>query len=137
MGLPRQVLHDPGRLQLLPCAHASISQMDKCRSGGRCAAQGKVVFVAPTRPLVAQQIDACYRFMGVPKVPPRTLCVGRRSRAVAGVAQHYVSIAAASRRGRREGDRQAAGHRGHAAALGCTQGRPAARLRPGTPRCCL
>ncbi len=73
MGLPRQVLHDPGRLQLLPCAHASISQMDKCRSGGRWAAQGKVVFVAPTRPLVAQQIDACYRFMGVPKVPPRTL----------------------------------------------------------------
>ena len=33
--------------------------------------QGKVVFVAPTRPLVAQQIDACYRFMGVPKARPR------------------------------------------------------------------
>lgn len=27
--------------------------------------QGKVVFLAPTRPLVAQQVDACYRFMGV------------------------------------------------------------------------
>ena len=34
--------------------------------------QGKVVFVAPTRPLVAQQIDACYRFMGVPKARPRS-----------------------------------------------------------------
>ena len=33
----------------------------------RC--QGKVVFLAPTRPLVNQQIEACYRFMGVPKVP--------------------------------------------------------------------
>lgn len=30
--------------------------------------QGKVVFVAPTKPLVAQQIHACYRFMGIPKV---------------------------------------------------------------------
>ncbi len=29
--------------------------------------QGKVVFVAPTRPLVNQQIDACYRCMGVSK----------------------------------------------------------------------
>ena len=29
--------------------------------------QGKVVFVAPTRPLVNQQIDACYSFMGVSK----------------------------------------------------------------------
>lgn len=27
--------------------------------------QGKVVFVAPTRPLVAQQVEACYRFMGL------------------------------------------------------------------------
>ena len=33
--------------------------------------QGKVVFVAPTKPLVAQQIQACYRFMGVPKVTPQ------------------------------------------------------------------
>ena len=30
--------------------------------------QGKVVFVAPTKPLVNQQIDACYEFMGVSKV---------------------------------------------------------------------
>lgn len=31
--------------------------------------QGKVVFVAPTKPLVNQQIQACYEFMGVSKVP--------------------------------------------------------------------
>ena len=29
--------------------------------------RGKVVFLAPTRPLVAQQIDACYRIMGIPR----------------------------------------------------------------------
>ena len=29
--------------------------------------QGKVVFVAPTKPLVNQQIQACYQFMGVSK----------------------------------------------------------------------
>jgi Fanconi anemia group M protein len=29
--------------------------------------QGKVVFVAPTKPLVAQQIDACHSFMGMSK----------------------------------------------------------------------
>lgn len=28
---------------------------------------GKVIFMAPTRPLVAQQIDACYQIMGIPK----------------------------------------------------------------------
>ena len=30
--------------------------------------QGKVVFIAPTKPLVNQQIEACYEFMGVSKV---------------------------------------------------------------------
>jgi len=30
--------------------------------------QGKVVFVAPTRPLVSQQIHACYKIMGIPEV---------------------------------------------------------------------
>lgn len=29
--------------------------------------QGKVVFMAPTKPLVAQQIEACYNIMGVPQ----------------------------------------------------------------------
>ncbi|XP_012579872.1 PREDICTED: Fanconi anemia group M protein isoform X2 [Condylura cristata] len=28
---------------------------------------GKVVFMAPTKPLVTQQIEACYRVMGIPK----------------------------------------------------------------------
>ena len=29
--------------------------------------QGKVVFMAPTKPLVAQQIQACYKVMGIPQ----------------------------------------------------------------------
>ncbi|XP_046822683.1 Fanconi anemia group M protein isoform X2 [Vespa crabro] len=29
---------------------------------------GKVVFLAPTKPLVAQQIDACYNVMGIPSI---------------------------------------------------------------------
>jgi len=29
--------------------------------------QGKVVFMAPTKPLVAQQIEACYNIMGIPR----------------------------------------------------------------------
>ena len=29
--------------------------------------QGKVVFMAPTKPLVAQQIEACYKVMGIPQ----------------------------------------------------------------------
>ncbi|KAK9842497.1 hypothetical protein WJX81_002950 [Elliptochloris bilobata] len=29
--------------------------------------EGKVVFVAPTKPLVSQQVKACYHFMGVPQ----------------------------------------------------------------------
>lgn len=28
---------------------------------------GKIIFMAPTRPLVAQQIEACYQIMGIPK----------------------------------------------------------------------
>ena len=28
--------------------------------------QGKIVFMAPTKPLVAQQIHACYDIMGIP-----------------------------------------------------------------------
>jgi Fanconi anemia group M protein len=28
--------------------------------------QGKIIFMAPTKPLVAQQIDACYNIMGIP-----------------------------------------------------------------------
>ena len=29
--------------------------------------QGKIIFMAPTKPLVAQQIDACYNIMGIPQ----------------------------------------------------------------------
>lgn len=29
--------------------------------------EGKTVFLAPTKPLVAQQIEACYRVMGIPQ----------------------------------------------------------------------
>lgn len=29
--------------------------------------KGKVVFMAPTKPLVAQQIEACYNIMGIPQ----------------------------------------------------------------------
>lgn len=32
------------------------------------AVQGKVVFLAPTKPLVHQQMDACQQFMGSSKV---------------------------------------------------------------------
>lgn len=28
---------------------------------------GKIVFMAPTKPLVAQQIEACYKVMGIPQ----------------------------------------------------------------------
>ena len=30
--------------------------------------QGKLIFMAPTKPLVAQQIEACYKIMGIPQV---------------------------------------------------------------------
>ena len=29
--------------------------------------QGKIIYMAPTKPLVAQQIDACYNIMGIPR----------------------------------------------------------------------
>jgi superfamily II DNA or RNA helicase len=29
---------------------------------------GKIVFMAPTKPLVAQQIEACFNIMGVPQI---------------------------------------------------------------------
>jgi ERCC4-related helicase len=29
--------------------------------------QGKVIFMAPTKPLVHQQIDSCYKVMGIPR----------------------------------------------------------------------
>ncbi|CAK8692249.1 unnamed protein product [Clavelina lepadiformis] len=46
--------------------------------------QGKVVFMAPTKPLVAQQIDACYNIMGIPmedqtQITGATMASNRRS----------------------------------------------------------
>ena len=32
------------------------------------ATQGKIVFVAPTKPLLTQQVEACYWKMGVSRV---------------------------------------------------------------------
>ncbi|TGZ47351.1 Fanconi anemia group M protein [Temnothorax longispinosus] len=34
----------------------------------RWYSHGKIIFLAPTKPLVAQQIDACYEIMGIPSV---------------------------------------------------------------------
>ena len=35
-------------------------------------AQGKIVFVAPTKPLLSQQVEACYQKMGMSSVRPRS-----------------------------------------------------------------
>ena len=37
--------------------------------------QAKIVFMAPTKPLVAQQIEACYKIMGVPQGESNKICV--------------------------------------------------------------
>lgn len=29
--------------------------------------QGKIIFMAPTKPLVSQQIESCYKVMGIPR----------------------------------------------------------------------
>lgn len=46
---------------------------------------GKIVFLAPTKPLVAQQIDACYEVMGIPSVDMIELtgAVNQKNRVVA------------------------------------------------------
>ena len=36
--------------------------------------QAKIVFMAPTKPLVAQQIEACYKIMGVPQGKSNKSC---------------------------------------------------------------
>jgi len=40
---------------------------------------GKIVFMAPTKPLVAQQIEACHGVMGIPQ-PHMAELTGQRSR---------------------------------------------------------
>ncbi len=48
------------------CSQRIIAELKRVTS--QHGVQGKVVFVAPTKPLVNQQIEACYEFMGVSKV---------------------------------------------------------------------
>ena len=47
--------------------------------------RGKIVFMAPTKPLVAQQIEACFKVMGIPQEDTKEMTgnvhVGERSRA--------------------------------------------------------
>ncbi len=38
-----------------------------CISARMSLDQGKIMFMAPTKPLVAQQIEACYHIMGIPQ----------------------------------------------------------------------
>ena len=51
--------------------------------------QGKVVFVAPTKPLVNQQIQACYEFMGVSKVGAPAACVNHSVKSAHTVAWSF------------------------------------------------
>ncbi|XP_070164974.1 DEAD-box ATP-dependent DNA helicase Fancm [Polyergus mexicanus] len=46
---------------------------------------GKIVFLAPTKPLVAQQIDACYEVMGIPSIDMIELtgAVNQKNRVIA------------------------------------------------------
>ena len=60
--------------------------------------QGKIVFVAPTKPLLTQQVEACYRQMGVPRVSPAHCSAhsGAHEIAVltgAGAARKYATTA--------------------------------------------
>ena len=44
--------------------------------GRRCGwSQGKIVFVAPTKPLLTQQVEACYWKMGMSRVSSHTLLI--------------------------------------------------------------
>nr|XP_012225008.1 PREDICTED: Fanconi anemia group M protein homolog [Linepithema humile] len=46
---------------------------------------GKIVFLAPTKPLVAQQIDACYEVMGIPSIDMMELtgAINQKNREIA------------------------------------------------------
>jgi hypothetical protein len=59
----------PRPLHFSPMLHLSPPCLPECPSTLHHAAcvQGKVVFVAPTKPLVAQQVEACHSFMGMSK----------------------------------------------------------------------
>lgn len=43
---------------------------------------GKIVFMAPTKPLVAQQIEACYKVMGIPQAHMAELTGDRLSQSI-------------------------------------------------------
>lgn len=53
--------------------------------------KGKIIFMAPTRPLVAQQIDACYQIMGFPKDETVEL-TGRQNKKVRFAAWHSKRV---------------------------------------------
>ncbi|XP_077280800.1 FA complementation group M [Temnothorax americanus] len=53
---------------------------------------GKIIFLAPTKPLVAQQIDACYEVMGIPSVDMIELtgAVSQKKREVAWLKKRII-----------------------------------------------
>ncbi|EZA57930.1 Fanconi anemia group M protein [Ooceraea biroi] len=53
---------------------------------------GKIVFLAPTKPLVAQQIDACYEVMGIPNIDMIQLtgAVNQKNREVAWLKKRII-----------------------------------------------
>ncbi|XP_011685294.1 PREDICTED: Fanconi anemia group M protein isoform X2 [Wasmannia auropunctata] len=53
---------------------------------------GKIVFLAPTRPLVAQQINACYEVMGIPSVNMIELtgAVNQKNRGIAWLKKRII-----------------------------------------------
>lgn len=53
--------------------------------------KGKIIFMAPTRPLVAQQIEACYQIMGFPKDETVEL-TGRQNKTIRKAAWHSKRV---------------------------------------------
>lgn len=53
--------------------------------------RGKVIFMAPTRPLVAQQIEACYQIMGIPKADTVEL-TGKQQKRIRLIAWHEKRV---------------------------------------------
>ncbi|XP_014481108.1 PREDICTED: Fanconi anemia group M protein isoform X2 [Dinoponera quadriceps] len=53
---------------------------------------GKIVFLAPTKPLVAQQIEACYNVMGIPSIDMMELTgtVNQKNRGIAWVKKRII-----------------------------------------------
>lgn len=51
----------------------------------------KIIFMAPTRPLVAQQIEACYQIMGIPKDETIEL-TGKQNKKIRSIAWHTKRV---------------------------------------------